>query len=164
MRNWQLSSVRRILSYAPERVVKIGSETGLMLFSIAPYCSYYYYVTDASVQAIEFPRHLGSLMHVVSNWRWELRDALIDAAPVKQAEIMQGMGRETVIGILEFASPDIVDLEMPWQDIGIDSLTAVLLRNRLATLASLGLPAMVRIQSSKYESTQPVPVLPGLIS
>jgi amino acid adenylation domain-containing protein len=65
MRDWQLSSVRRILSYNPKQVFEIGSGTGLMLFSIAPHCSRYH-ATDASVQAVEFTRdHLGSLAHVI---------------------------------------------------------------------------------------------------
>lgn len=69
MRDWQSSSLRRILSNSPDRVVEIGSGTGLMLFSIAPHCSTYY-ATDASIEAVEFTRrHLGSLSHVVCEHR-----------------------------------------------------------------------------------------------
>lgn len=69
MRDWQSSSVRRILSSSPDRVVEIGSGTGLMLFSIAPHCRTYY-ATDASIEAVEFTRrHLGSLPHVVCEHR-----------------------------------------------------------------------------------------------
>lgn len=76
-------------------------------------------------------------------WRWDLRDALMDATSVRQAKIMQDMVRETVAGILGFTSPDAVDAELPLRDLGIDSLTAALLWTRLATLTSLALPAMV---------------------
>ncbi|KXG49399.1 Acyl transferase/acyl hydrolase/lysophospholipase [Penicillium griseofulvum] len=65
MRDWQLSSVQRILSYGPKRVFEIGSGTGLMLFSIAPHCSAYHAV-DSSKQAVEITRrHLSSLPHVI---------------------------------------------------------------------------------------------------
>jgi hypothetical protein len=47
MRDWQMSSVNRILSYSPQSVFEIGSGSGLMMFSIAPHCSAYHAV-DAS--------------------------------------------------------------------------------------------------------------------
>ncbi|RYP83311.1 hypothetical protein DL770_005407 [Monosporascus sp. CRB-9-2] len=75
--------------------------------------------------------------------RWDLRNALIVAAPEQHAEVVLGMVRETVAGILGFASPDAVDIELPLQDIGIDSLTAVLMRNQLAVLTGLTLSTMV---------------------
>ncbi len=69
MRDWQTSSVRRILSYSPERAFEIGSGSGLMLFSVAPHCSAYHAV-DASKQAVEITRrHLSSLQHVTCEHR-----------------------------------------------------------------------------------------------
>ncbi|WP_078959004.1 type I polyketide synthase [Streptomyces sp. NRRL S-4] len=69
MRDWQRSSVRRILSYAPENVFEIGSGSGLMLFGLAPQCRTYHAV-DASAAAVEMTRrHLGSLPHVTCEQR-----------------------------------------------------------------------------------------------
>lgn len=69
MRDWQMSSVRRILSYSPESVFEIGSGSGLMMFSIAPHCSTYHAV-DASERAAEIARgHLQSLPHVTCEHR-----------------------------------------------------------------------------------------------
>jgi polyketide synthase 12 len=69
MRDWQLSSVRRVLSYAPERVFEIGGGSGLMMFGIAPHCGTYHAV-DASERAVEITRrHLGSLPHVTCEHR-----------------------------------------------------------------------------------------------
>ncbi|GAA5086085.1 hypothetical protein GCM10023319_32690 [Nocardia iowensis] len=69
MRDWQMSSVRRILSYSPERVFEIGSGSGLMLFGIAPHCGAYHAV-DASKRAVQITRgHLASLPHVICEHR-----------------------------------------------------------------------------------------------
>ncbi|WP_369690767.1 beta-ketoacyl synthase N-terminal-like domain-containing protein [Nocardia crassostreae] len=69
MRDWQMSSVRRILSHAPEHVFEIGSGSGLMLFAIAPHCRSYHAV-DASERAVEMTRaHLSSLPHVMCEQR-----------------------------------------------------------------------------------------------
>ncbi|MGW0495874.1 amino acid adenylation domain-containing protein [Streptomyces sp. NPDC003007] len=69
MRDWQRSSVRRILSHAPENVFEIGSGSGLMLFSLAPHCRTYHAV-DASAAAVETTRrYLSSLPHVTCEQR-----------------------------------------------------------------------------------------------
>ncbi|MBB5939896.1 polyketide synthase [Streptomyces zagrosensis] len=69
MRDWQSSSVRRILSYAPHNVFEIGFGSGLMLFSLAPHCTTYHAV-DASEQAVAVTRaHLTSLPHVTCEHR-----------------------------------------------------------------------------------------------
>ena len=69
MRDWQSSSVSRVLLYAPQRVAEIGSGSGLMLFSIAPHC-HFYQAMDASVEAVELTRQrLGSLPNVVCEHR-----------------------------------------------------------------------------------------------
>lgn len=65
MRDWQSSSVKRILSYSPKCVLEIGAGVGLLLFSIAPHCSTYYAV-DSSQKAVESIRpHLASLPQAV---------------------------------------------------------------------------------------------------
>ena len=68
---------------------------------------------------------------------WALRKALSEAAPKQHAAIILAMVRETVAKALGFASPDQVDIDVPLQDIGFDSLTAVLMRNHLAKMTSL---------------------------
>ncbi|MFH8370604.1 amino acid adenylation domain-containing protein [Streptomyces sp. NPDC018031] len=69
MRDWQRSSVRRILAHAPENVFEIGSGSGLMLFSLAPHCRSYHAV-DTSAAAVEMTRrHLASLPHVTCEQR-----------------------------------------------------------------------------------------------
>ncbi|HEY1618614.1 MAG TPA: amino acid adenylation domain-containing protein, partial [Streptosporangiaceae bacterium] len=69
MRDWQLSSVRRILSAEPGSVFEIGSGSGLMLFSIAPHCASYHAV-DASPRAVDLIRaNLGSLPQVTCERR-----------------------------------------------------------------------------------------------
>jgi amino acid adenylation domain-containing protein/thioester reductase-like protein len=69
MRDWQMSSVNRILSYSPGSVFEIGSGSGLMLFSVAPHCTTYHAV-DASKRAVEITRtHLRSLPHATCEHR-----------------------------------------------------------------------------------------------
>jgi thioester reductase-like protein len=53
------------------------------------------------------------------------------------------MVRAVVAKTLEFSSPQDVDINLPLQDIGIDSLTAVLLRNQLSDMSGLALPAKI---------------------
>ncbi|OCL14727.1 nonribosomal peptide synthetase 7 [Glonium stellatum] len=68
---------------------------------------------------------------------WNLRKALSEAAPEQHAAIVLTMVRETVAKALGFTSAEQVDVNVPLQDIGFDSLTAVLMRNQLANLTSL---------------------------
>ncbi|MES2939249.1 MAG: amino acid adenylation domain-containing protein [Pseudomonadota bacterium] len=64
MRDWQKSTVDRILSYAPRRIFEVGSGSGLMLFGLAPHATAYHAI-DASEQAVELTRrHLQTLPHV----------------------------------------------------------------------------------------------------
>jgi amino acid adenylation domain-containing protein len=51
MREWVDSTMERILSLAPNRVLEIGCGTGLLLFQIAPHCSQYL-GTDLSREAL----------------------------------------------------------------------------------------------------------------
>ncbi|GAA3368398.1 hypothetical protein GCM10020367_06570 [Streptomyces sannanensis] len=73
----------------------------------------------------------------------DLRKLLSEAAPEEHAAVVLGVVREEVAKTLGFASPEDVDVNVPLQDIGIDSLTAVLMRNQLADLTGLALPAKI---------------------
>ncbi|MER7833796.1 amino acid adenylation domain-containing protein [Streptomyces sp. NPDC095602] len=73
----------------------------------------------------------------------DLRKLLAEAAPEEYPAVVLGVVREEVAKTLGFASPDAVDVGVPLQDIGIDSLTAVLMRNQLADLTGLALPAKI---------------------
>ncbi|KAF2174514.1 hypothetical protein K469DRAFT_707926 [Zopfia rhizophila CBS 207.26] len=74
------------------------------------------------------------------------RRLLAQAAPEQRPEIVLRMVRATVAKTLGFALPDHVDVNQPLQDIGIDSLTAVLMRNQLAKLTGLELTARFAFQ------------------
>ena len=67
----------------------------------------------------------------------QLRKALSEAPPKQHASIVLAMVRETVGKALGFASTEEVDTDVPLQDIGFDSLTALLIRNHLANLTQL---------------------------
>jgi amino acid adenylation domain-containing protein len=61
MREWVNSTVDRILSLAPSRVLEIGCGTGLLLLQIAPHCSQYL-GTDISREALaHIERHIRTL-------------------------------------------------------------------------------------------------------
>ncbi|KJZ72199.1 hypothetical protein HIM_08464 [Hirsutella minnesotensis 3608] len=70
-----------------------------------------------------------------------LRQALSDGSPEQGAAIALELVREIATETLGFASPADVDVDQPLQDLGIDSMTAALLHNRLAGLAGFTLPA-----------------------
>lgn len=70
---------------------------------------------------------------------WSMHKALSEAEPEKHADIVLEMVRGVVSKALGFAHPLDVDVDRPLQDIGIDSLTAVQMRNHLATLTALTL-------------------------
>jgi amino acid adenylation domain-containing protein len=53
MREWLDTTVERILCWQPNRVLEIGSGTGMLLFRIAPHCSYYL-GTDISSNALHY--------------------------------------------------------------------------------------------------------------
>lgn len=72
-----------------------------------------------------------------------LRQILSETAPEAQESVVLQMVREEVARTLEFSSPEDVDINLSLQDIGIDSLTAVLMRNQLADMTGLALPAKI---------------------
>ncbi|KAE8164277.1 polyketide synthase [Aspergillus tamarii] len=67
----------------------------------------------------------------------DLLRALSNADPSNHAAIVLHMVREVVANTLGYASAEEVDANVPLQDIGFDSLTAVLMRNQLAKLTKL---------------------------
>ncbi|HTZ44396.1 MAG TPA: amino acid adenylation domain-containing protein [Jatrophihabitans sp.] len=73
----------------------------------------------------------------------DLRTLLGDTPAEEQEALVLATVREEVAKTLGFGSPDDVDVHLPLQDIGIDSLTAVLMRNQLADLTGLALPAKI---------------------
>ncbi|ORY60966.1 uncharacterized protein BCR38DRAFT_349734 [Pseudomassariella vexata] len=70
---------------------------------------------------------------------WDLRKVLSEAEPGQHADIVLNMIREVVAKTLGFTHALDVDVDRPLQEIGIDSLTAVQMRNYLATLTGLTL-------------------------
>jgi amino acid adenylation domain-containing protein/thioester reductase-like protein len=76
----------------------------------------------------------------------DLREALRCSLPGKHHEVVLSMVRATVAQALGFARPNDVDPDQPLQDVGIDSLTAVLVRNQLVKLTNLKLSARFAFQ------------------
>jgi len=72
-----------------------------------------------------------------------LRNVLGGAAPEECEAIVLAIVRAEVAKALEFASLEDVDVSLPLQNIGIDSLTAVMLRNQLSEMTGLALPATI---------------------
>lgn len=72
-----------------------------------------------------------------------LRKLLNETAPEQQEAAVLSAVREQVAKVLEFGSPEEVDVDLPLQDIGVDSLTAVLLRNQLTEMTGLSLSAKI---------------------
>ncbi|KAK4076963.1 uncharacterized protein Triagg1_3930 [Trichoderma aggressivum f. europaeum] len=66
----------------------------------------------------------------------ELRNSLKGASPDKQENIILRVVRTAVAKTLGFASPDHVDVDVPLQKLGIDSLATVLIRNQLTATLS----------------------------
>ncbi|MFB8794902.1 MAG: class I SAM-dependent methyltransferase [Microcoleus sp.] len=65
MRQWLDTTVERILTWKPDRVLDIGCGTGMLLFQIAPKCSYYL-GTDFSSQVLSYVEQ--QLEKLDGNW------------------------------------------------------------------------------------------------
>ena len=74
-----------------------------------------------------------------------LRDMLVDAAPEQHSSIVLRMVQATIARALGHTRVDDVDASRPLQELGIDSLTAVLIRNHLATLTAMALPSNIAL-------------------
>ena len=108
MRDWQTSTVNRVLSHSPKHVFEIGCGAGLVLFAVAPHCSSYRAV-DASKQAVDLiRRRLGSLPqvtceHCPAHKLPELAVGSVDTIVINS--VMQYFPSESyLMSILEWAS------------------------------------------------------------
>lgn len=81
-----------------------------------------------------------------------LRDMLVEAAPERHGGIVLRMVQGTVAKALEYARIDDLDASRPLQEFGIDSLTAILMRNRLATLTGITLPPNIALLHPNLKS------------
>lgn len=72
-----------------------------------------------------------------------LRKMLSETTPEQHASIVLRTVREAVAKTLGISQSDDVDTSRPLREIGVDSLTAILIRNQLATLMGLTLPANI---------------------
>ena len=74
-----------------------------------------------------------------------LRNMLVGAAPEEHGSIVLRMVQATIASALGYTQMDDVEASRPLQELGIDSLTAVLVRNHLATLTALALPPNIAL-------------------
>ncbi|KAF2430781.1 polyketide synthase [Tothia fuscella] len=81
-----------------------------------------------------------------------LCDMLTEAVPQERAGIVLRMVQETVAKALELSNPEDLDASRPLKDFGIDSLTAVLMRNRLTMLTGITLPPNITLLHPNLKS------------
>nr|AQV04236.1 SwnK [Slafractonia leguminicola] len=81
-----------------------------------------------------------------------LRDMLVDAAPKQHGSIVLRMVQATIAKALGWAEIDDLDASRPLEEFGIDSLTAVLIRNHLATMTDMVLPPNIALLHPNLKS------------
>ena len=81
-----------------------------------------------------------------------LRDMPVEAVPERRGDIVLRMVQTTIAKELGYAKPDDLDAGRHLQDFGIDSLAAVLMRNRLATLTGITLPPNITLLHPNLKS------------
>jgi thioester reductase-like protein len=74
-----------------------------------------------------------------------LRDMLSRVAPEQQGENMLHMVQETIAKALGYTAKHHLDASLPLEELGIDSLTSILIRNHLATMISTALPPNIAL-------------------
>jgi acyl carrier protein len=70
----------------------------------------------------------------------EFAEALAALPERDRQPMVTGLVREQTAAILGYPAPDAVEADRPFSDLGMDSLTAVELRNRLSAATGLRLP------------------------
>ena len=83
-----------------------------------------------------------------------LKDRLLELTEEERTAALLALVRTEVAAVLDHPSPDGIDVEQAFTDVGFDSLTAVELRNNLNTATGLKLPATLVFD-------YPTPVLVG---
>jgi len=73
--------------------------------------------------------------------RGELEQRLIALSPPEQERLLLGIVRSHAAGVLGYASGEAIDPRRPFRELGLDSLTAIDLRNRLRSETGVKLPA-----------------------
>lgn len=81
-----------------------------------------------------------------------LRETLAKAESSEHERVMLHMVRQIVAKALDYTEIEKLDTRKPLKDLGIDSLTAVLMRNRLATLTGMTLPPNIAMLHPNLES------------
>ena len=93
-------------------------------------------------------REVKEPLHKAAN----LRDMPVEAVPERRGDIVLRMVQTTIAKELGYAKPDDLDAGRHLQDFGIDSLAAVLMRNRLATLTGITLPPNITLLHPNLKS------------
>lgn len=89
MRSWAEGSTAQVLALRPQRVLEIGTGTGLMLFRIAPHCRFYH-GTDFSPRAVDLLRTRSTAAGLGT----ELR---LDVASANDIGRFEGQGYDVVL-------------------------------------------------------------------
>ena len=89
------------------------------------------------------PKTQGPSTKTSASTRIDLRKMLRQFKADRHYDIVLGMVRRVVAKTLGFTNPDEVEVNRPLKEIGIDSLTAVQVRNSLASLTDLTLSANI---------------------
>ncbi|RMZ73569.1 polyketide synthase [Pyrenophora seminiperda CCB06] len=96
--------------------------------------------------------HIGSTTGKSMNAAVNLRDMLIRAAPEQHDEIMLGMVQANVAKALGYPEKHHLDATLPLSELGIDSLTSILIRNHLATMVGTTLPPNIALLHKNLKS------------
>ncbi|MBD2360529.1 amino acid adenylation domain-containing protein [Anabaena minutissima FACHB-250] len=90
MRDWVDSTVERIISLKPNKVLEIGCGTGLLLFNIAPHCSQYH-GTDFSQGALNY------IQNVLNIPEYHLSQVTLSQRMANNLEGLETASYDTVI-------------------------------------------------------------------
>lgn len=82
----------------------------------------------------------------------DIRTALDQASPEKHQEIVLRVVREAAAKSLGYSQPEELDTEQSMQNMGVDSLAAVMVRNQLSSLTGLKLNARLVLQHPNLQA------------